>query len=340
MKERRRWVARVVVRGAALFLGVFTLIGLIGTVRGRMIDASLWIVDLRDVPVLARFGLLAAFSGLLIAWSLRRAPNRAVRRATAAICLLMAAFACRDAVTFAAETHTGLVRAAIPLPLSLFIAAGLVVLAVAALRVARATDAINARAVTWTTGAAGAWAVVFALAQMVFFGTTDYRRPADAAVVFGAGVYASGQPSPLLTDRIRTGVELYRAGLTPILVMSGGDGSDGFNEARVMRDAAVAAGVDPADVVVDPVGVSTEATVTDTMALLAARDGSDPSSGLRLLAVSQAYHLPRVQLAFEAAGIDVLTVPTIEAQPIGEMPILIAREVPGFWVYYVRACLF
>jgi len=45
----------------------------------------------------------------------------------------------------------------------------------------------------------------FPLALMLFFGNTDYRRPADAVVVFGARVYASGKLSDALEDRIRTG---------------------------------------------------------------------------------------------------------------------------------------
>src|SRR5205823_1865729 len=50
------------------------------------------------------------------------------------------------------------------------------------------------------------------LAQMVCFGNTDYRRPADAIVVFGAKAYADGTPSWALADRVRTGVELYQKG--------------------------------------------------------------------------------------------------------------------------------
>ena len=60
---------------------------------------------------------------------------------------------------------------------------------------------------------------------------------------------------------------------------------------------------------------------------------------IRLIAVSQAYHLPRIQLAFAAAGIDVLTVPAIDPVPISEMPLLVAREVPAFWSYFLRQCL-
>ena len=71
------------------------------------------------------------------------------------------------------------------------------------------------------------------------------------------------------------------------------------------------------------------------MALLGGGAGIQP----RVIAVSQAYHLPRVQLSFATAGIDVLTVPAADPEPIGEMPLLVAREVPAFWVYYLRVCL-
>ena len=346
MQIRLLAIAHVLLRGAASFLGAFTLIGLIGEVRGRTTDVSLWIVDLHELASPIRVALLAAFGVLLIGWGARSAPGVRWRRAVALICLIFAVFAGRDVLTFISTVDGGLVHPSIAVPLSAFIAVALIVLGVAALRMPPKPIARTRRTAFAVIAGAAGWAVVFALAQMAFFGTTDYRRPADAAVVFGARVYASGQASPLLADRIRTGVELYRAGLVPTLVMSGGDGADGFNEARVMRDTAVAAGVDPAAILVDPAGVSTEATVANTIAILTGetgatgRTGPQQAPGLRLLAVSQAYHLPRVQLAFAAAGIDVLTVPTVDTQPIGEMPILIAREIPGFWVYFIRDCLF
>jgi vancomycin permeability regulator SanA len=331
-------------RGAALFLAAFTAIGLVGELRGRTMDTSLWWVDLRDVTAAVRLPLMASLAALLGAWALRPTPGPRRRLVTAAACALFAGLALRDVAGFYAAVRAGDVQPFVPVPLSLLIALLVMTLAGAVLRRtgARAPDG-NRQGGVWLGVlapiiAAAAWAILFPLAQMLFFGTTDYRRPADAAVVFGARVYASGQPSPLLADRIRTGVELWRAGLVPELVMSGGDGSDGFNEARVMRDAAVAAGVDPAAIIVDPSGSSTEATVADVSALLATRDGI-AAPERRLIAVSQAYHLPRVQLAFGAAGIDVLTVPAADPQPIGEMPLLVAREVLAFWAYDLRVCL-
>jgi len=330
-------IAAVVLRGAALFLAVFTLIGIIGELRGRTLDPSLWWVDIHDVPNAARLLLLAAIAVLLAAWAVRPSAGRARRLITAAAAALFAAFAIRDVIRFYSLLGDGTVRPFVVVPLSLFVALLLAALAVAAMRGSRERTTRTRRDLIALTVAAAAWAFVFPMAQMLFFGTTDYRRPADAAVIFGARVYATGVPSPLLGDRIATGVELYRSGLVPRLVMSGGDGSDGFNEARVMRDVAVAAGVDPSAVIVDPAGNSTEATVANVMPLLAARTGS--AHPLQLIAVSQAYHLPRVQLAFANAGIDVLTVPAADPEFIGEMPLLIAREVLAFWAYYGRVCL-
>lgn len=335
MRTRVGTALSLVARGAALFLAIFILVALVGELRGRATDLNLWWIDVRDVPGIVRLPLLAGFAVLLLLWTLRSSPGIALRRAAAAGCAIFAGFAVRDVVRYASVGGGGLVHPSAPIPLSLVIALGLGVLVLATLR-ARPATAMPRRTTMAVVGAAAGWAFLFPLAQMAFFGTTDYRRPADAAVIFGARVYATGRPSPLLADRIATGVDLDRTGLVGTLVMSGGDGADGFNEARVMRDEAVAAGVDPASILVDPTGNTTEATVDNTLGLLMTGDGTVPA---RLIAVSQAYHLPRIQLAYANGGIDVLTVPAADPEPISEMPLLALREVPAFWAYFVRVCL-
>ncbi|HEX5825419.1 MAG TPA: YdcF family protein [Candidatus Limnocylindrales bacterium] len=336
VRLRVEMVVSLAARGAALFLATFIVIGLVGELRGRATDLNLWWIDIRDLPGLLRLPLLAAFAAILLMWAVRTAPGTRLRRATAAAAALFALLAIRDTARYAAVLGGGFVHPSLPFPLSLVIAVGLGILAIVALRPRPGVPSRRRSAIGVLAAAAG-WAVVFPLAQMLFFGTTDYRRPADAAVVFGARVYATGRPSPLLADRIATGVELYRTGLVGTLVMSGGDGADGFNEARVMRDEAVAAGVDQAAILVDAAGNTTEATVDNTLALLAARGGGAVPT--RLIAVSQAYHLPRIQLAYANGGIDVLTVPAPDPEPIREMPLLALREVPAFWAYFIRVCL-
>ncbi len=335
MRQRISIWPSVLVRGGALFLAGFTLVGLVGEARGGATDIGLWFVDLRDLGPVATLALLALFGAILLGWVLQATPRPAIRRAASLACLAMATLAARDVVRFANAVSTGLVRPATPIPLSALTAVGLAFSAFWIWR-DRGLSAGPRGRVRVGVGAAALFAAAsFPLLQMWFFGTTDYRRSADAAVVFGARVYASGSPSPLLADRIATAVELYRSGLVPVLIMSGGDGADGFNEAAVMRDEAVAAGVDPAAILVDASGVTTEASVNHALQMIRGRRLPSP----RLIAVSQAYHLPRIQLAFSAAGIDVLTVPAADPVAIGEMPLLVVREVPAFWLYYLRACL-
>jgi vancomycin permeability regulator SanA len=143
-------------------------------------------------------------------------------------------------------------------------------------------------------------------------------------------VHPDGAPSQTLAWRVDTACELYREGLVDRLVMSGAVGDSGYDEALVMRDRAVANGVPASAIVVDSLGVNTEATVENTVRLFAAEGGD------RVLAVSNAYHLPRIKLAYRRHGQEVFTVPAEETRRIKETPYLWLREVPAFWVYYLR----
>jgi vancomycin permeability regulator SanA len=313
------------------------LLGVIGELRGGATDLALWLVDVRDLAPLVALALLAGVAAPILAWAAAARPGRARRGGAVVAWLVFAGLCARDVGRYLDAVGAGVVRPTAPLPFSLVLAV-LGLFAAAAIARGDRLDRIGPWRARLGVGVAALLAAaLFPVAQIAFFGTTDYRRPADAAVVLGARVYGDGTPSPLLADRIATGVELYRAGLVPILVMSGGDGADGWNEADVMRDEAIAAGVPAAAVLVDRSGINTEATVADTIALLA--EPSIPTAWLRIIAVSQAYHLPRIQLAYSQAGVDVLTVPALDPIPISEMPILVAREIPAFWVYFVRACL-
>ena len=100
-----------------------------------------------------------------------------------------------------------------------------------------------------------------------------------------------------------TAVALYKDRLVKKVLVSGGVGDSGYNEALVMRDMAVKAGIRREDVIVDSSGVNTEATVRHSIPFF----GAEPLP--RVLAVSQFYHLPRIKLAYQRAGWDVLTVP-------------------------------
>ena len=73
--------------------------------------------------------------------------------------------------------------------------------------------------------------------------TRDEERPADAIVVLGAAQY-DGRPSPVFEARLEHAVALYRAGVAPRFVVTGGKrAGDRTTEAAVARDYAIAHGV-------------------------------------------------------------------------------------------------
>ena len=326
----RSWALAAVARGLALFVGGFTLVSVFGSLRRTHADFTIWWVA---VPGLGRFlagVLLTLVAAALLGYAAapRMRPWR--RWPTIGLCLAFAAVTVWNGVDFYRAWKGGQLHPGVPVPLSFVICAVLVFIAWAALRPpAPRRRRLAAAAVLVVTVAA--CVLLFPVAQVFFFGKTDYRRAADVAVVFGAQVHENGLASTSLNDRMNTAIQLYKDHLVKRLLVSGGVGDSGFNEAIVMRDMAVKAGVPAHDVVIDSNGVSTNATVADTVPFF----GED--GWTRILAVSQFYHLPRIKLAYQRAGWNVFTVPAGTSTPIPQTPYSVVREIPAFWVYYLEA---
>jgi vancomycin permeability regulator SanA len=336
-----------IARGVALFLGAFTLLNRYGARRTPGFDANAWWIAIGFLPA-AVSGILLAFAAiLLVTWTFRPRCGRWRLRTTLAALGLLLVAALDNCVDFYRVWDGGEIDPWLPLPLSLVVVLVLGWLMVVVARSSAVPGMTAAPAKTATSSSGGsrgaraavaaaafvACAIVFPLLQFGFFGKTDYRRPADAAVVLGAQVHGDGRPSTSLNDRVMTAVDLYREGMVGTLVMSGGVGESGYNEAEVMRDMAVAEGVPAAAIIVDGQGVTTQATVDGTMTIFG-RQGFD-----RVIAVSHFYHLPRIKLTYARAGRDVLTVPARKTGEVAQTPRIAAREIAGFWVYYLRAVL-
>ncbi len=324
-KKRRNWIAAAPARGVAFFVGGFTLVNTVGLLRDGSFDANMWWVAVPYVPKLGAAILLAAAGVAFVAYAVAPAMAPWRRWLTVALVAFFAAAAVYNAVDFYRVWAAGQIAPGVPLPLSAVVAALLCYVLWAALR-DPAPRGWPAAAVL--CAAAAACALAFPVAQVYFFGMTDYRRAADVAVVFGAQVHDDGRPSTALRERMATAEQLYKDGLVSRILVSGGVGDSGYNEALVMRDMAVQAGVPAEDVVIDSNGVDTDATVHDTRPFFGG-EGWD-----RVLAVSQYYHLPRIKLAYAGAGWDVLTVPAPASERTGAM---VVREIPAFWAYYLRA---
>ena len=322
----RESFAPIAARALALFFGAFSLVNLLGNLRHPGFDATLWWIDLRILPTPLPEIILTLASLGLLNFAFRPPTSAWLRRITTIIVGLLAITTVWNTLEYYSLLFQGHVKSLIPIPLSLLFLASLILI----LRVNLRRQSTAARGFSLPLFAAFlACVIAFPLAQMISFGKTDYRRPADVAVVFGAHVYADGTLSTVLADRVKTACQLYRDGLVKKLIFSGGPGDGPVHETEAMRRLALKLGVNPADILTDTAGLNSQATVNDTLPLFKQLHAN------RVIVVSHFYHLPRIKMAYQRAGWDVYTVPARETHPAGN-PYTLAREVAALWVYYFR----
>jgi uncharacterized SAM-binding protein YcdF (DUF218 family) len=116
----------------------------------------------------------------------------------------------------------------------------------------------------------------------------DGARSADAIVVLGAAQY-DGRPSPVLEARLQRALQLYEAGLAPVVVVTGGrqDG-DTFTEATTGYNWLVARGVPGEAIEKEVQGRSTYESLAATARFL--RD----ENVMEVVLVTDGYHALRV----------------------------------------------
>jgi uncharacterized SAM-binding protein YcdF (DUF218 family) len=138
---------------------------------------------------------------------------------------------------------------------------------------------------------------LLAAAALAVAGLRDHNQSADVAVVFGNRVHRSGIPSPALATRLDKAVDLYNAGLTPAVLVSGGFGREGWEEADVMAAYLIQRGVPEQAVFIDRQGNNTYLTALNTAAL------AEKHEWTSYILVSHFYHLPRARLIFDRFGL-------------------------------------
>jgi uncharacterized SAM-binding protein YcdF (DUF218 family) len=147
-----------------------------------------------------------------------------------------------------------------------------------------------------------AWLVSF-IAVMTW-GARDMARPADAIVVLGAAQYA-GRPSPVLKARLDHAVSLWKRGLAPRLVLTGGRGTgDTISEADVGRRYAMRAGVADSAILLENEGRTTTASIEAVAGIMQEEHLE------RAILVSDPFHMLRLQILAQRFGVMSVTSPT------------------------------
>lgn len=148
--------------------------------------------------------------------------------------------------------------------------------------------------------------------QVSQFAERDETRPADAAIVLGAGVWRE-RPSPVLRERINHAVALYEQGLVDRLIFTGGVGrNDISSEAAVAARYARERGV-PAEAML------LEELSTNTYENLVNASGVAEEAGLEsFLIVSTPYHMKRALALASDVGLEAYSSPTRSTRWISE----------------------
>ena len=135
-------------------------------------------------------------------------------------------------------------------------------------------------------------------------GARDEARQVDAIVVLGAAQY-DGRPSQILEARLAHAVDLYEAGLAPILVVTGGKrAGDRTTEAAVARTYALERGVPDEAILAEDQGRTTLESMENVAALFRER-------GLEsALFVSDRTHILRVLRIATDEGLEAWGSPT------------------------------
>lgn len=151
----------------------------------------------------------------------------------------------------------------------------------------------------------------------------------DCILVLGCGVYADGSPTPMLYDRLARGVELYGAGWSDVLLLSGDNRSADYNELATMDRVAQDLGAPAEAITLDYAGLSTYDS------LYRAREIFGVTS---LVIVTQDYHLSRALYLAEALGLEAWGVAAEGEDRPGqlyrELREILARDKDFFWAIF------
>jgi uncharacterized SAM-binding protein YcdF (DUF218 family) len=154
---------------------------------------------------------------------------------------------------------------------------------------------------------------------------------ADAIVVFGAAQY-DGRPSPVFRARLDHAYDLFQEKLAPVVITTGGAGNDPkYSEGGVGRDYLIGRGIPEGDLIAETQGSDSARSAERVAVIMRTNDLHS------CVAVSDAYHLFRIQQMLEREGLTVYVAPRPWSRPPTkwERVQAIGREATSYLVWRV-----
>ncbi len=166
---------------------------------------------------------------------------------------------------------------------------------------------------------------LLALGAVITWGSRDRAKASDAIVVLGAAQYW-GKPSPVLKARLDHAVTLWRRGLAPRVVLTGGVGvGDTTSEAAVSRKYVLGEGIPDSAILLETTGRTTRESLRSVANVLRSRNQRN------VILVSDPFHMLRLDILARRFWLVPYTSPT-RTSPI-------SANTGETWRYYINESL-
>lgn len=158
---------------------------------------------------------------------------------------------------------------------------------------------------------------------------------ADAIVVFGAAEY-SGRPSPVYRARLNHAFDLFRQGVAPVVITTGGAAADPrFSEGGVGHDYLVSRGIPDANLIAETQGTDTAQSAERVAVIMRTNHMRS------CVAVSDAYHVFRIRKLLQYENVQVYIAPRPDSRPRSALQRTeaVLREAASYLVWRLQMML-
>ena len=318
------WYA--IARGAALFIGMFALLGVFAEMQSPAARVNLWWINfqgLQDAYARAFLGLLAT---LLVMFAVSPRMSLSRRLLTVLCILAFCAATAWNARDFYKQLGDGRIRVQAAIPFDLHVTALMAVVFAGVLatgwEATRPSRDLAIGGVAFCVCAAA-----FPIAQMLCFVESADTAPADAVVVLGCLTGLERHEDDRLAERVRTGCECYRQKRAGKVILCGCPGDTSAHEA--MQRIVTEMGVPAEAVVLNTEGTDTTSAVASTAKLM------ESLGCASAIVVSQKFQLARLDLAYRRQGRNVRMLAAHSDKPVKPDATAYAAEAVALWSHYL-----
>jgi len=163
-------------------------------------------------------------------------------------------------------------------------------------RIAKTAIVLLVTAVIGSFSALGVSAYVKSDAEDKIITPEQAEKLDDVDCIIVLGCYVDDiEPSPMLEDRLKVGIQLYNMGVSPKILMSGDHGQKDYDEVNAMKQYAIDRDIPSENIFMDHAGFSTYESMYRAKEIFQAE---------KVVIVTQKYHLYRSIYVAEELGLE------------------------------------